>query len=393
MGGSRAGQAGGGDAGALGQVREQVGRALESFLDRQRPVVLAAAGEELLPGLEAIGELLGSGKRLRAAFCYWGWRGAGGGSDPGIFTAAASLELLHASALVHDDVMDGSDTRRGQPSMHRRFAARHSAAGWQGSAESFGRGAAILMGDLLLSWTDEMFHSSELPAGALRRGAPVLSLMRTEVMAGQYLDLLEQARATGTVDAALRVARLKTARYTIERPLHLGAALAGPSRPDSGITAAARGAPDTSASSESAPGKDVAAINAAYSRFGLPLGTAFQLRDDLLGVFGDPAQTGKPAGDDLREGKWTVLVAIALAKAGPAEAAVLTRRLGDPQLGAEGVDQVRSVITDTGALAECEALIERYTSEALAAVEDAPITADARAALAELAIAATSRIG
>ena len=365
MGGSRAGSATGDGEGALGKVREQVGRALERFLAVQRPVVLGAAGE-LGPVLDAIADLLGSGKRLRAAFCYWGFRGAGGGGDPGIFTAAASLELLHASALVHDDVMDGSDTRRGRPSIHRRFAARHCAAGWQGSAESFGRGAAILMGDLLLGWTDEMFRSSELPAAALRRGAQVLSHMRTEVMAGQYLDLLEQARATGTVEAALRVARLKTARYTIERPLHLGAALAT---------------------------DGAGAITTAYSRYGLPLGTAFQLRDDLLGVFGDPAQTGKPAGDDLREGKRTVLVATALAKAGPAEAAVLNRRLGDPQLGPEGVDEVRAVITDVGALAECEGLIERYTSEALAALEDAPVTPEARGALAELAVAATARIG
>jgi geranylgeranyl diphosphate synthase, type I len=349
----------------LGPVREPVGRALESFLERQRQVVLGAA-EELRPGLTAIGELLAGGKRLRAAFCYWGWRGAAGGSDPGIYTAAAALELLHASALVHDDVIDGSDTRRGGPSMHRRFAARHCAAGWQGSAESFGSGTAILMGDLLLSWTDEMFYSSGLPPAALGRGSPVLSLMRTEVMAGQYLDLLEQARASGTVDGALRVARLKTARYTIERPLQLGAALAA---------------------------DEAGAIRAAYSRYGLPLGTAFQLRDDLLGVFGDPAQTGKPAGDDVREGKRTVLVAIALAKAGPAGAAVLTRRLGDPMLGPEGVDEVRSVISDTGALAECEALIERYTAEAVTSLEEAPVTAEAKEALAELAVAATSRIG
>jgi geranylgeranyl diphosphate synthase, type I len=366
MGGSGAGQVSGGDAGALGQVREPVERALVDFLARQRPVVLAAAGGDLLPGLDAIGELLAGGKRLRAAFCYWGWRGAGGGSGPGIFTAAAALELLHAGALVHDDVMDGSDTRRGQPAMHRRFTVRHSAAGWRGSAESFGRGAAILMGDLLLCWTDEMFQGSGLDAAALRRGARVLSLMRTEVMAGQYLDLLEQARATGTVDAALRVARLKTARYTIERPLQLGAALA-------------------------AGGADP--VTAAYSRYGLPLGTAFQLRDDLLGVFGDPVQTGKPAGDDLREGKRTVLVAIALAKAGPTEAAALSRLVGDPLLGPEGVDEARSVISATGAQAECEVLIERYVSEALGALEDVPITAEARAALGELAVAATSRIG
>jgi geranylgeranyl diphosphate synthase, type I len=367
MGGSPASRGGetGADPAALRHVREQVTRALEAFLEGQRPVVLGTAGE-LGPGLAAIDDLLTGGKRLRAAFCYWGWRGAGGGSDPGIFTASAALELLHASALVHDDVMDGSDTRRGRPSLHRQFSARHSEAGWHGSAESFGRGAAILMGDLLLCWTDELFHSSELGAEALRRGARLLSQMRTEVMAGQYLDLVEQARGTGTVDAALRVARLKTARYTIERPLQVGAALAT---------------------------GEAEAAAAAYSRYGLPLGTAFQLRVDLLGVFGDPAQTGKPAGDDLREGKRTVLVAIALAKAGPAEAALLTRRLGDPLLDAEELEEVRSVISDAGALAECESLIERYTSEALAALEDAPVTPGARQALAELAVAATSRIG
>ncbi len=353
------------DPAALRHVREQVGRALETFLEGQRPVVLGTAGE-LRPGLAAIDELLAGGKRLRAAFCYWGWRGAGGGSEPGIFTAAAALELLHASALVHDDVMDGSDTRRGRPSLHRQFAARHSDAGWHGSAEAFGRGAAILMGDLLLCWTDELFQHSDLSAEALRRGARLLSRMRTEVMAGQYLDLVEQARTTGTVDAALRVARLKTARYTIERPLQLGAALA---------TAEAE------------------ATASAYSRYGLPLGTAFQLRDDLLGVFGDPALTGKPAGDDLREGKRTVLVAIALTKAGPAEARLLTSRLGDPLLDPQQLEEVRSVINDVGALAECESLIERYTSEALAALDEAPVTGEAREALAELAVAATSRIG
>ncbi len=356
----------GGDNGAagLGRITARVEQALEDFLRRQRPVLLAA-GRELMPGLAAIKSLLAGGKRLRPAFCYWGWRGAGGSDCPEIITAAAALELLHASALVHDDVMDASDTRRGQPSLHRRFAARHAEEGWHGSADSFGTGAAILMGDLLLSWTDEMFHASGFPADATQRGHRVLSMMRTEVMAGQYLDLLEQVSGAGTVESALRVANYKSAKYTVERPLHLGAALAG------------------------AP----ASVLSAYTRYGLPIGIAFQLRDDLLGVFGDPAQTGKPAGDDLREGKRTVLVATAFARATAAQAASLARRLGDPGLDQAGLAEAREIIASTGALAECEKLIDRYLSEALAALAGAPVTAEARAALAELAHAAAVRAG
>ena len=353
------------DPAALGHIRDQVGRALRGFLDQQRAALLGA-GAELLPGLEALEELLAAGKRLRPTFCYWGWRGAGGEDGQAILAAAAALELLHASALVHDDVMDGSDTRRGRPSLHRQFALRHAEQRWRGSPESFGMGAAILMGDLLLAWTDGMYHASGLPAGALRRGQAVLDLMRTEMIAGQYLDLLGQAAGNDTVDSALRVAEYKTARYTIERPLHLGAALAG--------------CPE-------------GAVPAALSAYGLPLGVAFQLRDDILGVFGDPAETGKPAGDDVREGKRTVLLAITRARAGAAQARVIDERLGDPRLDEEGAAEVRAVITDTGALAACEAMIGEHVAEAVAALGQAPITDDARAALAELAVAATARHG
>jgi geranylgeranyl diphosphate synthase type I len=211
-----------------------------------------------------------------------------------------------------------------------------------------------------------MYHASGLPAGALRRGQAVLDLMRTEMIAGQYLDLLGQAAGDGTVDSALRVAEYKTARYTIERPLHLGAALAGfPDGP----------------------------VPAAFSAYGLPLGVAFQLRDDILGVFGDPAQTGKPASDDVREGKRTVLLAIARARAGAVQARVIDERLGDPQLDEAGAAEVRAVITDTGALAACEAMIGERVAEALAALGQAPITDEARTALAELAVTATARRG
>ena len=353
------------DPAALDHIRDQVGIALRGYLAQQRAALLRA-GAELLPGLDALEELLAAGKRLRPAFCYWGWRGAGGEDGQAILAAAAALELLHASALVHDDVMDASDTRRGRPSLHRRFAIRHAEQRWRGSAESFGTGAAILMGDLLLSWTDGMYHASGLPAGALRRGQAVLDLMRTEMIAGQYLDLLGQAAGDGTVEGALRVAKYKTARYTIERPLNLGAALAGfPDGP----------------------------VPAAFSAYGLPLGIAFQLRDDILGVFGDPARTGKPASDDVREGKRTVLLAIARARAGAAQARVIDERLGDPGLDEQGAAEVRAVITDTGALAACEAMIGEHVAQALAALGQAPITDEAKTALAELAVAATARQG
>jgi geranylgeranyl diphosphate synthase, type I len=354
---------------AVSQVRDQVDSALREFLSQQREVLLSA-GDELLPGIEAITRLLAGGKRLRPAFCYWGWRGAAGADGPQIIGAAAALELLHASALVHDDLMDASDTRRGQPSLHRQFESYHARHHWQGSPGAFGMGMAILLGDLLLSWTDEMFHASGLPDDALRRGRPVLDLMRTEVFAGQYLDLLGQAAGDGTLESALRVVEYKTTKYTIERPLHLGAALAG----------AGAGTP---------PG----GLLAAYTAYGLPLGTAFQLRDDILGVFGDPAQTGKPAGDDVREGKHTVLLAIAQARATGPQAATIDRYLGDPLLDEAGTAEVRTVIADTGAVAECEAMISRHVAEAVGALATAPITGEAKDALADLAVAATARDG
>ena len=352
----------------LPRIRDRVGRVLDGFLGGQR-AVLAEISPDMLPWLDATTGLLAGGKRLRPAFCYWGWRGAGGEDGPEIHAAAAALELLHASALVHDDVMDASDTRRGQPSVHRRFAARHASGGWRGSAESFGTGTAILVGDLLLTWTDQLFHASGLPPAALARGQQVLDAMRVEVISGQYLDLLGQAAGDGTVASALRVVRFKSAKYTIERPLHLGAALAGP-----------HGCGDQP-------------VTAAFTRYGIPLGVAFQLRDDILGVFGNPAQTGKPASDDLREGKRTVLVAIARDRASRAQREVLDRRLGDPLLTEDGAGQIRAILTGTGAVSECERMIDASVAEALSALGDAPITSRAKGALAELAVTATARNG
>ncbi len=343
-------------------LRARVQKALDDFLAVQQPR-LDEVSDELGPLLEAIRDLLRGGKRLRPAFAYWGWRGAGGPDCPQIVHAATALELLQACALIHDDVMDGSDTRRGIPAAHRRFATLHRGSSWLGSPEAFGVGSAILLGDLCLSWSDELLFASGLPGDAVLRAKPVYDEMRTELMAGQYLDLLEQAVGGGSVERAMRVVRYKAAKYTIERPLHLGAALAG------------------------AP----AGLTQTYSRYGLPLGEAFQLRDDVLGVFGDPAETGKPAGDDLREGKRTVLIAAAVDRATPEQAAELRRHLGDPGLTPDGVDTLREVIHDTGAVAHIERLIRDLTEQSLAALESGPVDEPAHGVLHALAAAATTR--
>ena len=343
-------------------LRVRVHKAIGDFISQQRGI-LDGISDDLEPLVEAVTDLCDGGKRLRPAFAWWGWRGAGGADIEQALNAVASLEFLQACALIHDDVMDGSDTRRGLPSAHRRFASVHRQSAWLGSPESFGVGAAILLGDLCLSWADEMLMSSGLDAESLRRAKSIYDEMRTELMAGQYLDLLEQARGGGDAQRAMLVVRYKSAKYTIERPLHLGAALAG-ADPQ---------------------------IMAAYTGYGLPLGEAFQLRDDVLGVFGDPGETGKPAGDDLREGKQTVLVATAMDRATPAQAAQIRRHLGDPGLDTEGVQQLRTIITETGALAEVESVIEALTDEAVASLDSVSLAPPATEVLTGLAYAATRR--
>ena len=350
-------------------LRSRVDRTLESFLDRQE-AVLATVSPELGPLTGTVREFLDSGgKRLRPAFCYWGWRGAGGAADDdGAVAACSALELLQASALVHDDLIDRSDTRRGLPSVHRRFEALHRERGWHGDGAQFGAASALLLGDLLLAWCDELLWGGGLPPAAVRRAKPVFDLMRTEVMAGQYLDLLEPATAGlpgtdrgGAIDRARTVVHYKAAKYTVERPLQIGGLLAGADP----------------------------ALTAAYAAFGLPLGEAFQLRDDLLGVFGDPAVTGKPAGDDLREGKRTLLVAEASAAG---DAGLLDELLGTPDLSDHEVGLLRAAIVRSGAPERIEQRIAALRCEALAALDDAPLVEpEARRVLRRLAGAATAR--
>jgi len=345
-------------------LRDRISAALATFLAHQR-AVLAGIDSVLIPVVDTIETfVMGGGKRLRPAFAYWGYRGAGGIDSDEVVAAVSALELVQASALIHDDVMDASDTRRGEPAVHKRFANMHQRRGWEGDGDAFGAGSAILLGDLCLAWSDELLLTSGLEVAAMLRARPVFDLMRTEVIAGQYLDVHTQATGDTSMLRASTVARYKSAKYTVERPLLLGAAIA-----DAG--------PE---------------IQAAYSAYGLPLGEAFQLRDDILGVFGDPARTGKPAGDDLREGKRTYLVAAAFAAADEATQQTLRRCLGNPDLDADGIETLRSLFIETGALRQTEERIAQLTDVALAALREAPIAEEARAVLADLADAATHRM-
>jgi len=305
---------------------------------------------ELLDAIEDL--VMAGGKRLRPAFCHWAFVGAGGDPhDPGVVDAGAALELLHTFALIHDDVMDGSPRRRGLNTVHRSFEARHAVADWRGEGRRFGEGVAILVGDLAFVYADLLLSA------APRAAIDVFTELRLEVNVGQYLDLLGTVRGEVSLEQARRISLYKSGKYTIERPLHLGAALAG--RLD-----------------DLAP---------SLSAFGRPLGEAFQLRDDLLGAFGDTDLTGKPVGEDLREGKPTALYAFAVAAADGAAAKLLADRFGAADLTPCEVTELQNILEETGARDQVEDIIDRRLDEALAALDQAPVEGEAGAQLAELA--------
>jgi geranylgeranyl diphosphate synthase, type I len=356
-----------------------VDEAVHRHVERVLAVYLATRRAELPPlaasfatAVDTLTDFaLRGGKRIRPTFAWWGWRAAGGEPDgplaDEVLTAVSALELIQACALVHDDIMDDSDVRRGFPTVHVRFTALHRERGWLGEPERFGAAAAILLGDLALAWADDLFATAGLTPAMRAAAREPWRAMRSEMFAGQYLDVLAQAEGDESDQRALDVARLKTAAYTVERPLHLGCALAG-------------------ASDETV---------AAVREFGTDIGVAFQLRDDLLGVYGDTEVTGKPAGDDLREGKRTPLVAAGLRRAAAAgrhaDVALLRSALVDPDLSTTTIDQVRTMLTEVGAVAEIEARIDSLTSSAMSALESAELAEPAATRLADLAIAATRR--
>lgn len=336
---------------------------------------LAPLGSACDPLVQSLATAVSGGKRLRAAFCYWSWRAhtdrSGAAADESrALRVGAALELFHAAALVHDDVMDASDTRRGRPSAHRAFEARHREAGWARDPARFGESAAILLGDLALITSERELTAAVSDLDAARRSQvrALFDEMRVEVTAGQYLDVLAEVTPWGADPVAdeertRAVVRAKSARYSVEHPLTLGAALAGAGSPEL----------------------------RRLRRIGLALGEAFQLRDDLLGVLGDPETTGKPAGDDLREGKRTLLVVRGAALADEAGARLLRERVGRPDLSQREVDELCEVLVVSGAVAEIERRITDLADPALAELAAAPLAEPARQVLVELGRAAVHR--
>jgi geranylgeranyl diphosphate synthase type I len=352
---------------SVDSVRIAVKEELTHYLAEQRDYLTSIASE-LIPVCDALEDyLLEGGKRLRPLFAYAGFLAAGTTPSRTEIRAMASLELLQACALIHDDLMDGSDTRRGKPAIHRHFESLHRQGSMAGVPEQFGAAAAVLLGDLALVWSDHMLHNSGLSHEALMSALRIHDEMRIELMAGQYLDVREAGEREFSVERSLRIARYKSGKYTIERPLHLGAVIARP-----------------------AQSAHVELVN-TLSAYGLPLGEAFQLRDDLLGIFGDPSVTGKPAGDDLREGKRTVLMAMTLEKASTSMREELMRDLGNPNLTVQRVEELRTIITETGAVADVEKLIEALATESKTAAQSSAIAADAQPFLLALADSATRR--
>ncbi|GHH56389.1 polyprenyl synthetase family protein [Streptomyces candidus] len=325
----------------LQQLKAQVEDVLSAFLQGKAQRDAHHAG---LPDLTlALQEFLAAGgKRIRPVLALVGWHIAGAtGSYRTALHLAASLELFHAFALIHDDVMDASDTRRGRPTVHRAFAQQHG--GPPQAADQYGQSAAILTGDLALIWSDELLHHGHPTPAQLAALLPLLEEMRTEITLGQYLDLAHTGPHTETdLDCALRIIRYKTAKYTIERPLHLGAALAGADRH----------------------------LLHTLSAYAIPVGEAFQLRDDLLGVFGTPDTTGKPALDDLREGKATPLIALTLKRGSPGQREQLRSLLGCPTLTEDQAQTARHIITATDAPHTVEDMINHRYHQALTALEE-----------------------
>jgi geranylgeranyl diphosphate synthase, type I len=328
----------------LEELRRAVDEDLRDFLSRR--------AEELPENSELIEELWrmisAGGKRLRPAFCYWGFRAGGGEHGASILRAAASLELLHTFALVHDDIMDASNERRGERTVH----ALH------------GVSVAVLAGDLALVLADSRLMGAGFSAEPMARAMDAYQTMRQEVIAGQYLDVAAETNVAISDAEARRIAVLKSGRYSIEKPLIIGACLAG------------------------APREIVDGLAAA----GEPLGEAFQFRDDLLGTFGERTSTGKPIDSDIREGKRNLLFArTASALSGSEWDFFVERWGGGKSLSADEVDRLRSLVEHSGARASVERLALELADEARAHVKAAPIPAESRAALLALADLSVNR--
>ncbi|MFH8347756.1 polyprenyl synthetase family protein [Streptomyces sp. NPDC018045] len=351
-----------------GELKQRIDTCLRRLVDEEEAELLRVSGD-LAPLCRQLRASLTRGKRLRAAFLYWGWRAAGQPDCEGVIKAAAAMELVHAAACTHDDIIDDSRLRHGAPTAHVAFAeggARswNTAAGApEGARQDRSAALAMMLGDLLMGYAGQVFATCGLPGAYVARTVPLWSSLLRETVAGEFLEVLRTGGVVPKVAESLEVARYKTAKYTVERPLHMGATLGG---------AAPR-------------------VLDAFTGFGMPLGEAFQLRDDLLGVFGDPAETGKSNLDDLRDKKPTALLAVTASLLSASQERRLREVLGKPALDEADVAHVRRLMERSGARQRIEDMIQERIAQARAALESVALPPEARAALGTLANSATDR--
>lgn len=342
-------------------VREAVLAAVAEFLDSRCAQALPGSRVDIAE--DVLRTLLADGKCLRSTFLYLGWL-SGAHAESAAIRAAGSLEFLHAFALMQDDVMDGSPMRRGRASAHRAFQDWHHRRRLPGSSARFGESAAILLGDLCLVWAEQMLRESGLPEDALARAWPRYDAMRTELAVGQFADLVNDSSVFPSLDDVLDIARRKSGNYTVRRPLEIGAALSG---------------------------CDERTLT-ALGDYGVAVGEAFQLRDDLLGVFGHPETTGKPSGSDLASRKATTVVVAAYQLGGGSQRRHLEHLMTSTDLRDDDITRWQRLIAEIGTVEWMEELIDRRLTWALHRLDSASLDDDVRSALASMAAACTERV-
>jgi geranylgeranyl diphosphate synthase, type I len=341
-------------------VRRTVLTHVAEFVANQCAAELATAGIEVAGDI--LLNFLTGGKCVRSTFMYLGWLSGADDSDEALY-ASASLELLHAFALLQDDVMDDSPSRRGRPAAHIQFGEWHRKRDLSGSPQRFGDSAAILLGDLCLVWAEQMLRESGVDHRRLQQALPRYDAMRTELALGQFADLASDVRDLPSMAVVLEVARRKSGNYTVRRPLEIGAAMSACSdRTLSGL-----------------------------GRYGTAIGEAFQLRDDLLGVFGSEPVTGKPSGQDLIERKATSVVIATHQLADAPTRRQLTELMNNSELDDTAIDRWRTLIVTTGAVQWIEDLISDRVASARDELDELRLDESVRNALANMAAVCTER--
>lgn len=351
--------------------RKKTQQTLDIFLE-QKTNELKEISNNCTPLINSIKTLTNNGKKLRAIICFWGWQSVTETKDEtNIYKIAAALELFQAAALIHDDIIDNSDTRRNNPTTHKTFSQLHENQNLVGDPENFGKNSAILCGDLCLAWSEELF--GQIPQIS-QKTKEIFNLMRTEVMAGQYLEILQEKTPFSITEKANRqeleeakkILTYKSAKYSIKNPLLLGATF--------GLS---QKTPQT--------------LLENYAKFGMAIGKAFQLRDDVLDIFGDPDIIGKPINGDLQSSKKTVLITLTKQKSNTKEKIILESLLKKTEKQSFEIDILKKIILECGALQEVEDTINKLYEDAFAILEKIEIDKKSKSALQEIINFATKR--